>query len=130
MMRPLGNHIHAAVLRAVSGQADVAQVGVGQDGHSIKNREKPIMIVEDIRSTDWASVTFLGATHEFDLRFEGERAAVDIALQKLTARLPECDIPIAGHIVAEIAVTFGTERASSTNMIAKALTVNVLTIID
>lgn len=119
-MRPVGNHIHAAVLRAV----------VTQAGLSIVDRVKPILVVEAIRSTDWASATFVGATHEIDLRLEGERIAVETVLQHLETRLPDCEIPIAGQIVAEIAVTLREDIACPDNMFTKLLTVNVLTIVD
>lgn len=120
MMRPVGNHIQASLLRAIAASA----------GLSIKDREKPTLIIEEIRSSDWASATFIGATHDFDIRIEGECDSVETAVERLLAALPEQEIPIAGHIVAEIAVTIRSQIIISSNMIAKLLTVNVLSIAD
>ncbi len=116
-MRPLANHIHAAILRAIA------------EAIGPVDREKPILVVEQARSTDWASATFLGATHEFDLRLEGPPALVALAMQRLVD-LPEREVAIAGHIVAEIAAYGGAEHNISSDMVSKQLTVNVLTIID
>ena len=119
-MRPLGNHIHAAILRAIgdSGAFDAT------------DREKPTLTAESMQSTDWASATFIGATHDFDLRITGSRHSVAAALCLLVGNLPDRNIPIAGHIVAEVAVIPGTQYTIGSDMIANSLTVNVLTIMD
>ena len=93
-MRPNGNHAQAAILRSIVAIAGLYGV----------DRKKPICIVEDARSTDWASATFVGATHDFVLRIEGEAGAVAAAIAKIAAELPEYDIALSGHIVAEIVV--------------------------
>jgi glutamate racemase len=120
MMRPFANHVHAALLRAIASE-------VRLDAH---DREKPILVVEEIRSVDWASATFIGTRHEFDLRFEGAATAVAAAADRLVEALPEADIPISGHIVAEIAVAPGNTTEQKVNISAARLTVNVLTIVD
>lgn len=68
------------------------------------DREKPIVVIEDIRSTDWASVTFVGQRHELDLRLAGEADAVAAAMVQLADDLADHDIPIARHFIAEIRV--------------------------
>jgi hypothetical protein len=120
MMRPFGNHVHVALLRAIAFEA-------GLDGG---DREKPILIVEEIRSVDWASATFIGARHEIDLRFEGPAAAVAAAADRLVEALPDADIPICGHIVAEIAAAPVNTAKQKVNISAGRLRVNVLTIVD
>lgn len=121
MMRPVGNHIQAAILRAIAAEA----------GADSADREKPIMIVEEIRSMEWASATFVGARHEIDLRIEGDPAAVAMAVSRLVTGLPERDIPVTGHIVAEIAATPSVNTTKqNVNLGRPELTVNVLTIID
>jgi hypothetical protein len=120
MMRPVGNHVHAAILRAIA-----AEAGTDSD-----DREKPILIIEEIRMTDWASATFVGARHEIDVRLDGEPGAIALALERLTSRLPERDIPISGHIVAEIAATPVNTSKQKVNLRTCCLTVNVLTITD
>jgi hypothetical protein len=125
MMRPVGNHVHAAILRAI-----VAEAGTDES-----DREKPILVIEEIRSNDWASATFVGACHEIDIRFDGKAAAVAAAVDRLVSGLPERDIPICGHIVAEIAATPTHAQTVNTteqkvNLSQARLTVNVLTILD
>jgi regulator of RNase E activity RraA len=119
-MRPVGNHVHAAILRAVAAQAGLDPV----------DREKPIMVVEEVRSTDWASATFVGARHEFALRLCGSAGAVADAVARLVAGLAECDIPISGQIVADIGLTLGNEDKRNVNMVEVSLSVNALTIVD
>lgn len=70
-------HPGATILRAI---AELVRIGVG-------DREKPMMIIEDSRSTDWASITFTGQRHEFDLRFEGDADGVGAAVAHLRAAL-------------------------------------------
>jgi hypothetical protein len=119
-MRPFTNHIHAAILRVIAKEA----------GLDPADRKKPIMIVEEIRSTDWASATFVGARHTFDLRFEGADAAIADVTDRLIAVLPEVEIPISGHIVAEIAATPVNTNKQNVNLAPVRLLVNVLTIVD
>lgn len=125
MMRPVGNHVHAAILRAIAAEA-------GADG---RDREKPIMVVESITATDWASATFVGARHDIEVRLDGEPTAVAAAVDRLVSGLPEREIPISGHIVAEIAATPIQPLNVNTpeqkvNIGSASMMVNVLTIID
>ncbi len=119
-MRPSGNHAQSAILRSILATA----------GLSVPDRQKPILVVEDVRSTDWASATFVGATHDFDLRIEGEETAVAAAVARIAAELPECDIALSGHIVAEIVVLPGEMLVTADYMVSRSLTVNALTIRD
>lgn len=119
-MRPNGSHIQAAILRAITAQAGLGNL----------NRQKAILIVENIRSDDWASATFVGATHALELRIEGAAQTVAAAAAALHDGLAECDIPIAGHIAAEVEVILGKYTNIIDNMISISLTVNALTIID
>jgi hypothetical protein len=120
MMRVIGNHIHATILRAISAQA----------GIDAQDRNKPILIVEALHSVDWASATFVGARHEFHLRIEGNEACVTDAVDRLVTGIGEREIPIAGQIVAEIAVTLVNQDKRNLNLVSKSFTVNVLTIVD
>jgi hypothetical protein len=118
-MRPAGHHVAAALLRAIAAVA----------GTSVTDRQKPIMIVEEAVSTDWASATFVGATHVLSLRFEGSVEGIDAVFRALEG-LAECEIAIPGHIVAELVALPGPTQNMPDSMVAKALTVNALTIID
>jgi hypothetical protein len=101
MIQRMFGHPAAAILRAIEAFARVES----------SDREKPIMIVENTQSTDWASLTFVGQRHVFDLRFEGEGAVVTAALAHLRANIGDIDIPLAGHFVADIGVEADTEVA-------------------
>ena len=118
-MRPAGHHVAAALLRAIAVIAGV----------SATDRQKPIMIVEDSVSSDWASATFVGATHALSLRFEGSAEAVAAVFRAL-ADLADREISIPGHIVAELVALPGPTQNMPDSMVAKSLTVNILTIID
>jgi hypothetical protein len=119
-MRPSGNHAQAAIVRSI----------VAIAGLSDADRQKPMLIVEDVRSSDWASATFVGATHDLVLRIEGEAAAVAAASEKIETELPEYDIVLSGHIVAEIVVLPGETLVTDDYMVSKLLTVNALVIQD
>lgn len=86
-MRPHADRVQAAILRAVA--ALVAPHGVR-------------VVIEELRCRDWASLTLVGGRHELDIRLEGEGAAA--ALAQVQAELPELDIAMAGHILAELLV--------------------------
>lgn len=58
--------------------------------------------VDPLDRTDWASVTFTGARHRLRVRLEGE-GAVGAAADFL-AVMSDLDLPIPGHIVADLAL--------------------------
>lgn len=93
-MQRIGQHPATAILRSIN---ELVRIG-------LSDREIPIVVVEEIRTTEWASITFTGLRHEFDLRLEGDQDRVGAALAHLTDRLGEIDVPMAGHFLAEIAV--------------------------
>ena len=119
-MRPIGNHIQAAILRAI---ATIVET-------DMSDRVKPTLIVEAMQSTDWASATFVGAIHRIDIRLDGTALDVDRAMLRLASRIADCDIPIAGHIVAEIKLETHLRTDMDCNIVAQSLTVNALTIVD
>jgi len=134
-MRVIGTHVEAALLRGV---ADAARLDVG-------DREKPIMIVEEVRTLDWASATFVGARISMALRLEGEGGAIESALRDLGARLPDWEFRIHGQIVAEIGLVsdvHGTDLAGDVHAgpghvpslgpstVSRPFVVEALTILD
>lgn len=80
--------------------------------------------LEEHRGTTWASATFTGMRHVLRLRFDGEKA---VATAHWLARiLPEHEFTIAGHLVADIAITDTHRRcegAPAMTLIVEALTV-------
>ncbi len=57
--------------------------------------------VEGARATEWASATFVGARHHLRLALSGGAAAVADWLDAL----PETELPMPGHLVADLIVT-------------------------
>lgn len=64
--------------------------------------------VEALSQTDWASVTFSGARHQLRAVLEGP-GAVGAAADFLAA-LGDMELPIPGHIVADIALVAEERR--------------------
>lgn len=119
----------AALLRGIAAAA----------GLDSTDREKPILVVEELRSHDWASATFVGFTHSFNLRLVGPATAVAAAVDALALRLPDWEFHLPGHIVADIAVAPAEqERIDEPAIVAipgpstvsHPLVVNTLIIID
>jgi hypothetical protein len=101
---------------------------------TVADRKKPILVIEEIRSTDWASLTFQGQRHVFELRLDGGVPPVATALASLAAELPEADVPISGHFVAEIAVTPGevvpARGSAAPGQVSQSLRVEALVLRD
>lgn len=117
-MQLLGNHIQATILRGIAERAGLPRA----------DRQETFLIVESLRSDDWASATFVGASHDFELRLQGAATAVAEALAAL-AGLPEHDFNIPGHILADITCTPGP-LVIADDLVYVSLTVNALTIVD
>lgn len=62
----------------------------------------------------WASVTFAGARHRFELQFDGGEAAE--AGEMFIAFLPEHEFAIPGHLVVDAAVTTVEHRLDPPRM--------------
>lgn len=118
-MRSFGDHVQAAIVRGVTDQAGLT----GGD------RQETFLIVESMQSTDWASATFVGASHCLHLRVQGPGGDVAAAIAALDG-LPARDFTIAGQILADISLDCGTTMHIHDDIIAIPLTVNALTIMD
>lgn len=57
-------------------------------------------VIEHIRSTPWASVTFSGARHRVTLRFDGDGAGD--ALARMSEHLDYAEFELGDHILADI----------------------------
>ena len=97
----------SALLRAL-----IARAGVPRDR----------ILLTDVRSVDWRSLTFTGERHEIDLRVPGPDSRS--AVTRMCAGLEEAEFSIPGVIVADICVAL-TARAidGSTQVTIEALTV-------
>jgi hypothetical protein len=119
-MRMAGNHVEAGLLRAI----------VAEAAADCEDRVKPVVIIEEVCSTDWASATFVGQTVEIKLRCEGAPQSVAAFACRMMENLPEREFTIAGQIVADLAVVEGNMRMMHDGIISKSLTVNVLLVRD
>jgi hypothetical protein len=90
-MRPRCDQAQAAILRAAA--AIVTPFGAR-------------VVIEELRSRDWASLTLTGARHELDVRLDG--AGAEAALDALIATLPQAQVTMNGRILAELVVEPGT----------------------
>ncbi|MBV9930859.1 MAG: hypothetical protein JO013_07930 [Alphaproteobacteria bacterium] len=79
------------------------------------------LVVEEVRSRRWASVTFAGARHELALRLEGDGA--EAAAARFVAGLDAAEFALAGHIVADIALVAEERRRGCARLRIEALTV-------
>lgn len=81
------------------------------------------ILLSDVRSTDWQSLTFTSERHMLNLRVLGPDA--EAAVARLTGGIEDADFPMRGQFVADILV-FGTPQArrdGSISLAIEALTV-------
>jgi len=107
-MRTMLRNAHGPMLRAVQRMVR-AEAG-----------ELTTLIVESVFCEDWASATFVGQRHRFDLRLDGPEASA--AAARIAALIGEVEIVVAGHIVAVIAVVSDAQVGSSHILTLDALT--------
>jgi hypothetical protein len=81
------------------------------------------ILLSDIQSIDWQSLTFAGQRHLLRLRVPGPGA--DLIVGLFTRGIEEAEFAIPGHIVADIAVAGAPIRApdGSVTLAIEALTV-------
>jgi hypothetical protein len=77
--------------------------------------------LEELVSRAWASVTFSGSRQELAFRIEGETA--DAAAAKFLSGLRAAEFPLAGHILADIALVSEERRPGYARIRLEALTV-------
>ena len=107
--------LRIAMSRAASGllRALLARIG---------DRADRILLTE-IQSVDWRSLTFTGETHVMMLRVPGPNA--DTIVGRLTLGLGDMEFSIPGHLVADIAVAGAPAHAldGSVTLAIEALTI-------
>ncbi|HMT43784.1 MAG TPA: hypothetical protein PKA59_04480 [Chakrabartia sp.] len=84
-------------------------------------------IITASRTQPWASATFSGARHEFELHLEGQAACRNAQAFSTKARHAEFDLP--GHIVADFNVRFDSgspQQNGSAILHIEALTVEAV----
>jgi len=79
---------------------------------------RPGAIVLARESRPWASVTFSGARHRLTLD-----AGAAPGLDAWLSALPEREIPLRGHLVADVAVASTEQREDGARVVIEVLTV-------
>jgi hypothetical protein len=82
------------------------------------------ILLSEVKSTDWQSLTFAGERHRIVLRISGADCA-EIA-ERLCTGLDDAELSSAGAIVADIAVVANVATPDG----ATELTIDALTIAD
>lgn len=108
MMRMTMSPAASALLRAL-----IARGGVGRDR----------ILLTDVHSTDWQSLTFTGERHHFSLRVTGADSAA--VARRICEGLEDAEFSLAGLLVADIAPVRPARRAAdgATELTIEALTV-------
>ena len=63
----------------------------------------------------WASITFAGARHQITLAFDGAEAVA--GGEQLIAELPEADLQVPRHLVADAAIDGTMHRAAPPRLV-------------
>ena len=81
------------------------------------------ILLTEIQSTEWQSLTFVGERHRMQLKISGADAAA--AVQRLRDGLEDAEFALPGHIVADIALTGQSTTApdGTTTIDLEALTI-------
>lgn len=82
------------------------------------------ILLSDLYSVDWRSLTFTGERHEFELRVPGPDS--QSIVERMCAGLEDAEFSIPGIIVADITIVGTPARAldGSTSLMIEALTVS------
>jgi len=108
MMRMQMSSAAAALLRALAARSGV---------------ERNRILLTDVRSTDWQSLTFTGERHQLSLRISGSDSGA--VAERMCAGLEEHEFSIAGIVVADVALAGTPTRApdGATELVIEALTI-------
>ncbi len=81
------------------------------------------ILLSDVQSVDWQSLTFAGERHSMRLRVTGPGA--DVIARRFAHGIEDAEFSIPGQIVADISVAGATVRAldGSVTLAIEALTV-------
>lgn len=89
----------------------------------------PDLVVEELASTDWASLTFSGRLHRFELRLEADAvAALDAACAALEAALPEAEGTDGRNLLAQAGLVACRPVPAALDRAARRLVIEALTL--
>jgi hypothetical protein len=88
----------------------------------------PLLVIEDLHETPWASLTFSGTRHHLELRLDGHAQAVAEAADTLSCWAEDADPLPGGHFLAEVQVTETAREVGEGGRMSLCLRLNALTI--
>jgi hypothetical protein len=108
MMKMIMSPAAGTLLRALTARAGI---------------ERDRILLTDVHSTDWQSLTFSGERHQISLRITGPGS--DEAARRMCAGLEDAEFDLPGLVVADISVAGEPRRAldGSIEFVVEALTV-------
>jgi hypothetical protein len=86
--------------------------------------ERDWVLLSDIQSIDWQSLTFTGERHRIQLKLLGKDARANA--QRLTDGLEEAEFAIPGHTVVDVTVVAGPAHNAFDG--TAAVTIEALTV--
>jgi hypothetical protein len=90
--------------------------------------EPPVLVIEQLEETPWASLTFSGTRHHLELRLDGTAQAVAEAVEALATWTDEPDPLPGGHFLAEVQVTETAREVGGCGRMRLCLCLDALTI--
>jgi hypothetical protein len=132
-MRPVGNSAHRALLGAIRAAilADPWFAGwTGFEGAAdpLAGGQGPALILEDFDWEPWASLTYRGALHHFELRLDGPIDTVERAQDRLEALCLAGDLPLMGQFLADFAIGEKAGEIRADGSMQLAIQLDALTI--
>lgn len=102
-----------------------------EDGHRFQPvcaDAPPLLVIEDLQESPWASLTFTGTRHHLELRLSGSEQAVEEAASALSTWTDEADPLPGGHFLAEVQITETAREIGGTGRMLLCLRLDALTI--
>lgn len=88
---------------------------------SLQGRFDNAITFEEVVSRGWVSRTFVGTRHAIVMSVAGDDAGARV--DRFAHRLSDCDLPMRGHILADIAVISDDRQPGTVRFGIEALTV-------
>lgn len=86
------------------------------------------LVIEEMESNPWASLTFSGQRHRMGFRLEGPITDVESAYDRLVALLTEPDISLVGHVLADMQLAESVGEIHPDGRMSLAILFEALTI--
>ncbi|MBC2778420.1 hypothetical protein [Parasphingopyxis marina] len=95
--------------------------GLGPLLRALRQRAGAEPVIEDVRTTPWASITFSGARHRIALRLEG--ASAPDAARAMSEGLDYAEFDLGAYILVDIAVAETRLAGDGVHLVIEALVI-------